>query len=161
MKSGLTLIAALALGFAGATISVAQSTDAVEDPVAVWEADRTHIFAPEDIDIDALIWVARPLIIFAESANDPLIQRQLALLADRSEDLAERDVLIILDTDSSERSALRDRLRPRGFMLVLIDKDGRVALRKPSPWDVRELSRSIDKTPLRQQEIRERRAPSQ
>ncbi len=42
-------------------------------------------------------------------------------------------------------------------MLVLVGKDGSVYLRKPFPWDVRELSRSIDKMPLRQQEMRDRR----
>ena len=35
--------------------------------------------------------------------------------------------------------------------------DGQVKLRKPLPWDVRELTRSIDKMPLRQQEIDEGR----
>ena len=40
-------------------------------------------------------------------------------------------------------------------MLTVIGKDGGVKLRKPFPWDVRELSRSIDKMPLRQQEIRD------
>ena len=42
-------------------------------------------------------------------------------------------------------------------MLVLIGKDGSVYLRKPFPWSVREIGRSIDKMPLRQQEIRDRR----
>ena len=42
-------------------------------------------------------------------------------------------------------------------MLALIDKDGGVKLRKPFPWDVREITRSIDKMPLRQQELRDRR----
>ena len=65
-------------------------------------------------------------------------------------------MIIITDTDPAARSPLRQELRPRGFGLVLVGKDGRVALRKPAPWDVRELTRSIDKMPLRQQEIRER-----
>jgi len=52
---------------------------------------------------------------------------------------------------------LRSILRPRGFMMALVGKDGRVALRKPAPWSVRELSRSIDKMPLRQQEMADRR----
>jgi hypothetical protein len=50
---------------------------------------------------------------------------------------------------------LRTKLRPRGFMVVLIGKDGGVKLRKPFPWDVREFSRSIDKMPMRQQELRD------
>ncbi len=43
--------------------------------------------------------------------------------------------------------------------MVIVDKDSRVLLRKPSPWDVREITRAIDKTPLRQQELRDARAP--
>ena len=51
----------------------------------------------------------------------------------------------------------RKKLRPRGFMLVLVGKDGGVKLRKPSPWTVREITRSIDKFPDRQREVEERR----
>jgi len=35
-----------------------------------------------------------------------------------------------------------------------MDKDGSVALRKPSPWSVREISRAIDKMPSRREEMR-------
>jgi hypothetical protein len=35
-----------------------------------------------------------------------------------------------------------------------MDKDGEVELRKPAPWDVREITRTIDKMPSRQQELR-------
>jgi len=65
---------------------------------------------------------------------------------------------VMVDTDPAAQSLVRTRLRPRGFMMALIGKDGSVALRKPLLWSVRELSRSIDKMPLRQQEIRDRRA---
>ena len=40
--------------------------------------------------------------------------------------------------------------------MVLLDKDGAVKLRKPLPWQVREIVRAIDKFPLRQQEIRDK-----
>jgi hypothetical protein len=43
-------------------------------------------------------------------------------------------------------------------MMALLGKDGGVRLRKPLPWDTRELSRVIDKMPMRQQEIEDRRA---
>jgi hypothetical protein len=39
----------------------------------------------------------------------------------------------------------------------LIGKDGGVKLRKASPWDVRELTRVVDKMPMRQREVRDRR----
>jgi len=76
-------------------------------------------------------------------------------------ELAERDVIVSTDTDRAIMSDVRTTLRPRGYMMALVGKDGRVALRKPSPWSVRELSRSIDKMPLRQQEISDRRTVGQ
>ena len=68
--------------------------------------------------------------------------------------LIERDVLIITDSDPGANSAWRQQLHPRGFSLVIIDKDGQVKQRRPLPWDVREISRAIDKTPVRRSETR-------
>ena len=101
-------------------------------------------------------WVNRPIVVFADTPADPRYQQQIALLLDRLEELAERDVVIIVDTDPANASDIRTKLRPRGFQLTLIGKDGGVKLRKPLPWDVREISRVIDKMPMRQQEIRDR-----
>lgn len=105
--------------------------------------------------LDAFMWVARPVIVFADSTNDPRFIEQINLLDARKEALFERDVVIIADTDPQNPSELRRQLRPRGFSLVLIGKDGQIELRKPAPWDVRELTRAIDKMPLRMQEIRD------
>jgi hypothetical protein len=44
-------------------------------------------------------------------------------------------------------------LHPKGFNWVLIGKDGKIKLRKPFAWDMRELSRVIDKMPIRQREM--------
>jgi len=85
---------------------------------------------------------------------------QMELLNDRLDELAVRDVVILTDTDPAAESALRTKLRPRGFMLALIVKDGTIYLRKPSPWDVREITRTIDKLPERKREIREQREAS-
>ncbi len=122
-----------------------------------WEEDRTQIFDGSEIVLDDLNWIARPLVIFADTPNDPRFQQQMDLLLTGIDRLAERDVIVITDTDPETMSDLRTTLRPRGYMMALVGKDGRVALRKPSPYSVRELSRSIDKMPLRQQEISDRR----
>ena len=92
------------------------------------------------------------------SPLDPMFIEQLDLLRDGIEEMVERDVIVIVDTDPANPSALRTALRPRAFMLTLVGKDGRTALRKPAPWDIRELSRAIDKIPMRQQEIIDHRA---
>lgn len=123
------------------------------DPVATWDADKATIFEASEIELDAFKWRARPVIVFADSENDPAFARQLELLTDRLDELAERDVVLIVDTSPDDKSALRTQLRPRGFMLTLVGKDGGVKLRKPFPWDVRALTRQIDKMPIRRQEI--------
>lgn len=106
-------------------------------------------------NLDEFLWIKRPLVVFADSPADPQYVRQMEYITARLADLDERDVVVLTDTDPAARSDLRKELRPRGFMLVLIGKDGAIYLRKPLPWDVREITRVIDKLPVRQQEMRE------
>lgn len=133
------------------SVSFAQSA------LEAWTADRSQVFDAADIVPEDFVWIARPIVVFAQSPNDPMFIQQLALLTERIDALAERDVIVITDTTPEPASELRKQLRPRTFMLAIIGKDGRTALRKPAPWDVREISRSIDKMPMRQQEISDRR----
>ena len=103
-----------------------------------------------------LLYLKRPVVVFADSPNQPQFVEQMRLLQDDLSELDIRDVIIITDTDPDGGSDVRRTLRPRGFSLVLVDKDGRVNFRKPDPWSVREITRQIDKMPLRLQEIRDR-----
>ena len=104
-------------------------------------------------DLEEYLWLKRPIVIFADSENDPRFAEQLQLLRDGADELIERDVVVLYDANPSARSDLREQLRPRSFALMLIGKDGGIKLRKPFPWSVRELIRAIDKMPLRQREI--------
>ncbi|MEQ9260630.1 MAG: DUF4174 domain-containing protein [Roseovarius sp.] len=108
-------------------------------------------------DLNDFVWIKRPLVVFADSPADPRYIQQMEYITERLDDLAERDVVVLTDTAKGEKTALREKLHPRGFMLVLIGKDGTIYLRKPLPWSVREISRVIDKMPMRQQEMRDRR----
>jgi hypothetical protein len=118
---------------------------------------KTILAPAEGADLASFLWKNRLIVVFADSSADPRFVEQVELLAERSSDLGERDVLIVLDANPAAQTALREKFRPRGFMLILIGKDGQVYLRKPLPWNVREISRSIDKLPQRQQEVRDRR----
>jgi hypothetical protein len=111
-------------------------------------------------NLDQFRWIKRPLVIFADSPADPRYVEQMQYISERLADLKALDVVVLTDTDPSARAPLRQTFRPRGFMLVLVGKDGVIYLRKPLPQDVRELSRTIDKLPMRQQEIRERAGAS-
>ncbi len=139
-----------ALVFAGlfAAAAPSEGADLTASADIFREADMT--------DLSEFVWTKRPIIVFADTAADPRFQQQMDLLEARVDELAKRDVVVLTDTDPASQGALRRKLRPRGFALVLIGKDGGVKLRKPFPWDVRELSRVIDKMPMRQREIRER-----
>lgn len=117
--------------------------------------EHPRIVSGEEADLKEFLWMNRPLIVFADTPADPRFIQQMAYIEARLDALAERDVIVLTDTNPKANGTLRKQLRPRGFMLVLIGKDGTKYLRKPFPWDVREITRVIDKLPMRQQEIRD------
>ncbi|WP_298972046.1 DUF4174 domain-containing protein [uncultured Roseobacter sp.] len=121
------------------------------------EPPKTLFTTMEEVDLNQFKWKNRPIVVFSDSENNPAFIEQMRLLEERPGELLERDVVVITDTDPDAQSDLRRRLRPREFMLVILGKDGEVKLRKPFPWDVREITRSIDKMPMRQREIREQK----
>lgn len=152
-----------------ATLGAAQTAQPAED-AALLETSETP--DPDDVGTDPFemilpatettleqwLWLKRPVVVFADSPADPRYVQQMQFISDRLDALEERDVVVITDTDPAARSSVRQTLRARGFMMVIIAKDGTIVTRKPAPWDVREISRSIDKLALRQQEVRDRRA---
>ncbi|WP_050526048.1 DUF4174 domain-containing protein [Pseudorhodobacter aquimaris] len=119
-------------------------------------AEPLVVLEAQGLAVEEFLWLKRPVVVFADSPNDPSVTTQLEYLAERPEQLAERDVVVIVDTDPAAASPFRQKLRPRGFSLVIMDKDGSVEIRKPRPWDVREITRAIDKFPLARQEQLER-----
>ncbi|MDF0596668.1 DUF4174 domain-containing protein [Psychromarinibacter halotolerans] len=140
----------------------AQDAEVVSD-TGTAEAEREMaeevplFFEASEVTLDEFVWTKRVVVVFADTPADPRYIEQLELLSARPEALIARDVIVITDSDPSAETDVRRALRPRGFQLTLIEKDGRVNLRKPLPWDVREVTRAIDKWPLRQEEIREGR----
>lgn len=147
MVRSLVLVPALFFAFAPAAI-------------AVGGTDETEVMQPAGTsELGDFLWHNRPIIVFADSPEDPRFVEQMRNLNDGLKQLEDRDVIVLTDTDPAARTPLRQKLRPRGFMLVLVAKDGTIMLRKPLPWTVRELTRSIDKLPTRKREVEERRQP--
>ena len=130
--------------------ATAQETDAEAPALMITEAGEQVL--------GDFLWLARLVVVFADSPADPRYIQQMEYLEARPQELIDRDVVVITDTDPGARTPIREALRPRGFDLVLIGKDGAKYLRKPTPWDVREITRSIDKMPDRQQELQELRS---
>lgn len=136
----------------GAAATIVMATDAA--PETLGEAvDPLAPRSAEGLTLDEFLWIARPIVVFADTPADPRFIEQMELLTQRPEALLERDVVIITDTDPAARSEIRLALRPRGFSLVIVTKDGAVGLRRPAPRDVREIIRAIDNFQLRQEEL--------
>lgn len=112
-----------------------------------------------EVSLDAFLWESRLVLVLADAPNNPQFLQQIRYLEERADEMLERDVIVIVDTDPAARSDARQRLRPRGFMLAIIDKDGEVKQRRPAPRTGREIMAVIDRFPLRRQEMLER-APS-
>ncbi|MCZ7675357.1 MAG: DUF4174 domain-containing protein [Roseovarius sp.] len=148
MNKTLALLVAMFLAMSGPAAPPAWAENGV--------AADDIILPGDSVSLEDFIWLKRALVVFADSPADPRYVQQMQYITERLDALADRDVVVLTDTSAREGSALRRELRPRGFMLTLIGKDGLVYLRKPAPWSVREISRTIDKMPLRQQEIRDR-----
>ncbi len=148
MKQAIAVVSAVFFGFAAQAQDTSPPPQTEEPPALFFDGSSAHL--------NEFLWKNRVIVVFADSPLDPRFTRQVDLLERGRDDLLERDIVVLTDTTPAD-SELRETLRPRGFMFVLIAKDGTVYLRKPFPWDVREISRSIDKLPTRQQEIRDRR----
>ncbi|WP_050523659.1 DUF4174 domain-containing protein [Pseudorhodobacter wandonensis] len=123
---------------------------------AAQEAPVLPLFDAPGVTMAEFLWLKRPIVVFADSPNDPAFAKQMEYLAEQPQALIDRDVVVIVDTSPAADSFFRQKLRPRGFSLVLMDKDGGIEIRKPRPWDVREITRAIDKFPLARQEMLER-----
>ena len=123
MIRALTLIAALVVA------PVAQAQEAVQTP---------PVFAPIEApgaDLAALRNVARPIVVFADTPDDPAFAEQMRLLSARWAELAERGVVVITDTDPAAESAVRRALRPRACATSLTS----LPRRSCAPWRVRAL----------------------
>lgn len=152
MKPLYAIVLSALLPFA-ALAEVASASAPTPESAAV--AAFGPVAAHETVFADQL-YINRPVVVFADSPNDPNFLRQMELLMQDLASLETRDVILVTDTDPAAKSEWRIRLRPRGFSLVLMDKDLSPVIRKPLPWEVREISRAIDKFPLRRQEVLER-----
>lgn len=158
------LFACVFLTLAPATAAVAQDVAAAGDAPAEaglsvldrWDADHTTIFDASEVTLADLEYVARPVIIFADSPNDPRVADQLQLLERDRDAFAARDVIVIVDTDRQSGSDARRQLRPRGFNIVLLDKDGRIGQRRNQLTAGADIWRFIDRMPIRQEELRNR-----
>ena len=116
-------------------------------------------------------WNARPLLIFAPTANDDRYRRQLKLLEASRAGMEERDMVLlaILGDDPKvgvllgapealNAHDLRNRFQipAEQFTTILVGKDGGSKARYADPVEPATIFQLIDGMPMRRREMRER-----
>ena len=118
---------------------------------------------------------ARPLIVFAPTAEDARLAEQRSMIEKSYTKFAERDQVLISvggdaatvlgpprlaallpeTMDAAATAALRERFNVAegDFAVVLIGKDGAEKMRETAPLDTGKLFETIDAMPMRQREI--------
>ena len=109
--------------------------------------------SPRVSDLTQYRWHNRPLVIFAPSKTDPAYITQMSMLEKQQAELAERDIIVLIDTSPTANGTLRKQLNPKGFEVVLVGKDGGMKLRETTPLDTEVLLSTIDKMPMRQAKL--------
>ena len=102
-------------------------------------------YVEPDTEIRNLIWEKRVVLVFSNSHLDPKLKQQIEMFTSDPNALLSRDVQVFVDHTPEPNSNLRKRFRPKGFLIILIGKDGQIKLRKNTPWSAREITRVIDK----------------
>lgn len=108
--------------------------------------------APDTADLNQYRWHNRPVVIFAPSAKDADYIQQIAILNHNQAELAERDIIVLSDTSPAAHGQLRSQLKPQGFAVVLVGKDGGMKLRDTTPLSAEVLLSTIDRMPMRKAE---------
>jgi len=120
-----------------------------------------------DLDLDALRWKNRVLVLFSLSESDASFQSQKQGLASSAEEVLDRNLMILEIVEQgqsragnqllSEKSvqAIRKRFGVQAgtFQVLLIGKDGGVKLRSSGPVSMKDLFGLIDSMPMRRQEM--------
>jgi hypothetical protein len=104
---------------------------------------------------------SRRIFVFGAGANDTCLQRQIGLVDGAKDGMTQRDVVLqeVTGTDA-HAAALRRRFGvSQGFHVVLLGRDGHVAAASDHPLLPRQIFQVIDSMPMRQEEMRNAKAP--
>lgn len=104
---------------------------------------------PQTRDLEVYAWSARPVLLFAPSADDPDYVAQMSAFRAAESALHDRDVVVLSDTAPDVAGALREGFRPDGFLMVLVGKDGGEKLQTRTPISAEDLLATIDAMPMR------------
>lgn len=109
------------------------------------------------LDIDALRWRSRVLVVLAPRADDPRLVEQRRLFEAAGAAARDRDLVWLAETGDEARSRGLHRrfgVARTEFRSILVGKDGGAKLSAAEPIAPARLFAEIDAMPMRQDEMR-------
>jgi hypothetical protein len=104
----------------------------------------------------------REIILLAEDTHDPNLLEQKKILQADTRGLDERDIVITVITPLSDKNRYNKLMKnKRGFLFILIGKDGGEKLVSEIPVTLTQLFGLIDAMPMRKYEIESRSSSHQ
>lgn len=104
-------------------------------------------------DLSGFQWKNRPVLIFTSTDTHRKYSKQMEIFEISKEQLNERDIVVLVDSNPVPPSNLRRKYKPEGFLFVLIGKDGGVKFKSEEPVSMETLASIIDAMPMRQREM--------
>ena len=100
---------------------------------------------------------SRKLMVFALAPNDKDLERQIDMVAREKAGVSDRDIVLekIIGTDAQSARLRRKFGVSHSFHVLLLGRDGHVAVSSDHPLVPRQLFKVIDSMPMRQEEMRE------
>ncbi|WP_324677483.1 DUF4174 domain-containing protein [Hymenobacter sp. GOD-10R] len=105
-------------------------------------------------------WEKRMVLLYAPAADNAEFKQQKSLLAQAQGAVHDRDIRVLELTanqlSAADKQYLQQQLKvePTQFTVLLIGKDGGVKLRQTKALTAQQLFGTIDKMPMRQQEMK-------
>lgn len=107
--------------------------------------------------LSSLRWKKRVLVVSALRPDNPALMRQRQIFTDAQQAMAERDVVLVEavgNTDTAQEIRKTLSIAPGEFWVLLVGKDGHVALSYQTELSASHLSQVIDAMPMRRNEMR-------
>ena len=86
---------------------------------AAQETPAVGPIAAADVVLDELMFLRRPVVVFADSPADPTFIRQMQLIERDLPALDQRDVVVIVDTDPADNSKIFLTVFQRGSNVLI------------------------------------------
>ena len=107
--------------------------------------------------LSSLRWKKRLLVVSALKPDNPKLIRQREIFIDAQKAMAERDVVLVEavgTTDVAQEIRKKLSIATGDFRVLLVGKDGHIALSSKTELSAWYISQLIDAMPMRQDEMR-------